>query len=104
MMPSRLIVLVCTALLGTACTTTASRTAVAPESGNDIAAAGGDVASAPAVADPLICKNVVQTGTRVAQRTCVRRSQIEAKQRDAQDMLGEVQKRGVLANEREPPG
>ena len=103
-MPARLIVLFCAALLGTACTTPASRTAVAPEIENDVAADGGDVASAPAVAataeeDPLICKSVVQTGTRVAQRTCVRQSQIEAKQRDAREMLGEVQKRGVLANE-----
>lgn len=103
-MPSRFIVLFCAALLGTACTTPASRTAVAPDAGSDMAAAGGDVASAPAVAataeeDPLVCKNVVQTGTRVAQRTCVRRSHIEAHQRNAHEMLGEVQRRGVLANE-----
>lgn len=108
-MRTRLIVLFCAALLGTACTTPASRTAVMPDAGSEMAAAGGDHSSAPAVAataeeDPLVCKNVIQTGTRVAQRTCVRRSQIEAQKRDAQDMLGEVQKRGVLANEREPPG
>jgi hypothetical protein len=103
-MPTRLIVLFCAALIGTACTTPASRTAVAPDAGSDMAAAGGDVASAPTVAatadeDPLICKNVVQTGTRVAQRTCVRRSQMEAHQRGAHEMLGEVQRRGVLVNE-----
>jgi hypothetical protein len=102
MMPSRLVVLFCAALLGTACTTPASRTAVAPEVGSDMAADGGDLASAPAVAataeeDPLVCEMVIRTGTRVAQRTCMRRSWIEKNQRDAEEMLGEVQKRGVQA-------
>ena len=102
MMPSRLAVLVlfCAALLATACTTPASRTAVAPEVGSDMAATGGDLASAPAVAsaaeeDPIVCERVVQTGTRVAQRICMRRSQVEANQRNAHEMLGEVQKRGA---------
>jgi hypothetical protein len=103
-MPTRLIVLFCAALLGTACTTPASRTAVTSDAGREMSATGGDLASAPAVAataeeDPLICKNIVQTGTRVAQRTCVRRSQMEEHQRDAHEMLGEVQRRGVLVNE-----
>jgi hypothetical protein len=42
---------------------------------------------------------VIQIGTRVAQRICMRRSQVETNQRDAREMLGEVQKRGVLVNE-----
>jgi hypothetical protein len=103
-MPTRLIVLFCASLIVTACTTPASRTAVTPDAGSEMVAAGGDFASAPAVAapteeDPLVCKNVVKTGTRVSQRTCVRRSQIEAHQRGAHEMLGEVQRRGVLVNE-----
>jgi hypothetical protein len=100
MMPSRLAVLFCAALLATACTTPASHTAVLPEVGSDMAAAGDDLASAPAVAsaaeeDPIVCERVVQTGTRVAQRICMRRSEAEANQRNAHEMLGEVQKRGA---------
>ena len=103
-MPTRLMVIFCAALLGTACTTPASRTSVTSDAGGEMAAASGDLASTPAVAataeeDPLVCKNVIQTGTRVAQRTCVRRSQVDEHQRDAQEMLGEVQRRGVLVNE-----
>jgi len=48
-----------------------------------------------------MCKKVIQTGTRVAQRICMRRSQVEANQRDAREMLGEVQRRGVLVNDPE---
>lgn len=103
-MPSRVVVIFCAALLGTACTTPASRTAVAPDVGSDMAADGGGVASAPAVAataeeDPLVCKKVIRTGTRVAQHTCMRRSQMEGHQRGAHEMLGEVQRRGVQVNE-----
>jgi hypothetical protein len=103
MTPSRLVVLFCAALLGSACTAPASRTAVAPEVGSNLSAAGGDLASAPGGAamgeeeDPLICKSVTRTGTRVAQRTCMRRSQLEKAQRDAHEMLGEVQRRSVQA-------
>lgn len=99
-MPSRLAVLFCAALLATACATPAGHTPVLPEAGSDMAAAGGDPASAPAVAstteeDPIVCERVIQTGTRVAQRICMRRSEAEANQRNAHEMLGEVQKRGA---------
>jgi hypothetical protein len=104
MMPSRLVVLLPAALLAIACTAPASRTAVAPEVGSDEAVAGGDFASAPAVAetaeeDPLVCRSVIRTGTRVAERTCVRRSQEDKMQRDAHEMLEAVQRRGVQGNE-----
>jgi hypothetical protein len=100
MTPSRLVFFLCAALLGSACTAPASRTAVAPEVGSDVSAAGGDLASAPLVAatpeeDPLVCKSVMRTGTRVAERTCVRRSQEEKRRRDAHEMLEQVQRRGV---------
>ncbi|TDJ38115.1 MAG: hypothetical protein E2O54_13630 [Gammaproteobacteria bacterium] len=104
MLRSLLVVLFYAALLVTACTTPSSRTAVAPEASGDMVASRRDVASAPAAAaadedDPLVCKKVIQIGTRVAQRICMRRSQVETNQRDAREMLGEVQKRGVLVNE-----
>ena len=102
MTPSRLVVLLPAALLAIACAAPASRTAVAPEVGSDVAAAGGDFASVPAVAataeeDPLVCKSVIRTGTRVAERSCMRRSQEEKMQRDAHEMLEGVQRRGVQA-------
>ena len=104
MLRSRQVILLCAVLLGAACTTPASRTAVAPEVGDDPAVSGGDTASSPTVAaateeDPMVCERISQTGTRVSQRVCMRRSQMEAKQRAAQDLLGEVQKRGVQANQ-----
>lgn len=95
-------VLFCAVLLGSGCSTSASRTGAPLEAGDDLVAARDDAASAPAATvddDPLVCERVIQTGTRVAQRICKRRSEIEKESRDAQQMLGEVQKRGVLNNE-----
>jgi hypothetical protein len=98
---SRLVTVFCATLLGAACTAQSSRTAVAPDVDNHVAAAGGEHANAPGSAttaedeDPLECKSVVQTGTRVAQRTCMRRSEKEAQQRDAHELLEAVQRRGV---------
>lgn len=93
----------CTMLFVTACSTPSSHTAVTPETDGDLVASRSEAGSEPAAAvaeeDPIVCKRIVQTGTRVAQRICMRRSQVEANQRDAQEMLGEVQKRGVLGNE-----
>jgi hypothetical protein len=48
-----------------------------------------------------MCKKVIQTSTRVVQRICMRCSQVEANQHDARQMLGEVQRRGVLVNDPE---
>jgi hypothetical protein len=102
MMPTRLVVLLCAAVLAGACAAPASRTAdAAPEVG-DGPAVGHDVASAAAGAataeeeDPLVCRPVVRTGTRVAREICMRRSEIEKRQRDAGEMLGEVQRRGAI--------
>lgn len=97
-----LVVTLCTALQLTACTTPASHTGVVPEADGDAVASRGDAASAPAAAavvddDPLVCERVVQTGTRVAQRICRRQSAIDASKRAAEEMLGEVQKRGAIS-------
>lgn len=90
----------CTVLFLAVCTTPSRHTAITPESDGDLVASRSEAASeAAAEDDPLVCKRIVQTGTRVAQRICMRRSQIKANQNDAQEMLGEVQKRGVLGNE-----
>lgn len=92
----------CTVLFLAVCTTPSRHTAITPESDGDLVASRSEAAGEPAAAaedDPLVCKRIVQTGTRVAQRICMRRSRIEANQNDAQEMLGEVQKRGVLGNE-----
>ena len=86
----RLFALVCILLAGAACTTPASRTAVSP--------VDGDVTGEPVAAadgDPIVCKRVVPTGTRVAQRTCMRRSEFDKARRDGHEMLEEVQRRGV---------
>ena len=103
MLRLNLIVLFCAVLLVSACATPSDRPTVAPDSGETVAS-GPDVASVPVAAaseqdDPLVCKRIVQTGTRVAQRICRRQSEIDASQRGAQDMLGEAQKRGTQANE-----
>lgn len=101
---TRLAALFCAALLVSACTAPATRTAVAPETGSDAAAPVGDVASATTVAataeedDPIVCESVARTGTRVAKRLCMRRSEMEKRERDAQEMLGEVQRRAGLGN------
>ena len=100
MLRSPLIFLFGAALFMTACTTPSSHTEA---TSGDMVASHGDDASAPAAAaaedDPLVCKKVTQTGTRVAQRICMRQSKIEANQRDAQEMLGEVQKRGAISKQ-----
>lgn len=98
------VVAFCTMLFLAACSTPSSHTAVTPETDGELVASRSEAASEPAAAaaagdDPIVCKRVVQTGTRVAQRICSRQSELDAKQRDAQEMLGEVQKRGVLVNE-----
>jgi hypothetical protein len=50
---------------------------------------------AAAEKDPLVCKNVIPAGTRVAQRTCTRQSDLDRAKRDGREMLDEVQRRGV---------
>ena len=90
----RLAVLFCAALLMIGCT------AVTPEPRSDVAKAAGDVASAPAVPaaaeeDPVVCESIVRTGTRVAQRRCMRRSDLDRQQRGGQEALGEWQRRGT---------
>ncbi len=105
-MLSRSRFVVCSAILfTTACSTPSSRTAAAPESAGDAVAATSADSSQPvplAVSDPLVCKRVVQTGTRVAQRICQRQSQIDAKKQAAQDLLKEVQQRGAQGNDSAP--
>lgn len=95
MILSRLAALFCIAVIGTACSTAANRTAPV---GIDTTAAETDVDSAATAAageDPLVCKTLVPTGTRVAQRTCMRRSEFDKARRDGSEMLEEVQRRGV---------
>lgn len=97
---SRLVVLCCATMLSIACTAPSTRTAGAPEPGSEVAAAGADSEGTPAIAatdeeDPLICETVVRTGTRVAQRSCMRRSQREIMRQNSQDAMGEVQRRGT---------
>lgn len=87
--------LVCAAVLLTACATPASRDPGMPD-----AVTGGDVTSAPEIAaaeekDPIVCESIVRTGTRVAERRCMRRSEKERQQQGGQDALGEWQRRSV---------
>jgi hypothetical protein len=100
---SRLVVLCSAALLASACSAPASRTAESPDADNAASASGSEFASAPTVTaaaedDPIVCKSVTRTGTRVAERICMRRSTAEKQQRDAREMLGEVQRRGNDGN------
>lgn len=98
---SRFAVIVCATLLGTACTSSAPQTAATAA---DVGA-GGEAANAQQVAaaeeDPLVCRPIATTGTRVAKKVCMRQSEIDKGRRDATEMLGEVQRRGVLRND--PP-
>jgi hypothetical protein len=102
---SRLVAVACIALAATACTPTATRTAVDPVDPVDIEVttadgdtADGDVADSAVAAtdDPMVCKRVIPTGTRVAQRTCMRQSEFDKAKKDGQEMLDEVQRRGVI--------
>jgi hypothetical protein len=96
MVCSRFLVLVCSALLAGACSTSASRTGT-----GDTTPATAELASTSATdataeeEDPLVCRSVVRTGSRVAERTCVRRSQIEKKQKASQEALQDIQRRGT---------
>lgn len=104
MLRSRRVVPCCAVLLLTACTTPSGPSAVAPAADADVVESRSEAASTPAAAaavedDPMVCERVIPTGSRVAQRICQRRSVIEANQRDSQEFLGEVQKRGVLVND-----
>lgn len=105
MLPRSRFVVCCAILLMTACSTPSSRTAAAPETDGDAVMATSEDTSKPvplAVSDPLVCKRVTQTGTRVAQRVCQRQSQIDAKQQGAQELLQGVQQRGAQGNTGNP--
>lgn len=52
--------------------------------------------------DPLVCEKTTVIGTRVAQRVCLRQSQIEARKRNSQAALDEVQKRGAISTKTDP--
>lgn len=90
----RLAAVACIVVLGTACSTPGNRTAPV-DSDATAAAAETDNAAVTAAEDRLVCKTVVPTGTRVAQRTCMRQSEFDKARRDGGEMLGEVQRRGV---------
>lgn len=102
MVLERSVVLLCAVLLGSGCAAPASRTAAEPAGEGDGSAVGHELASAqaaPVIAeedDPIVCRRMAPTGTRVAEKVCLRRSQIEKSERDAAEMLGEVQRRGAI--------
>lgn len=94
----------CTVLFVTACSTPSSHTATTPATDGEPVASSNEITSEPTAAavaeeDPIVCKRIVQVGTRIAQRICMRQSQIDKGERDAREMLGEVQKRGALGNQ-----
>lgn len=96
-MKLRLLILFCAVTFGTACTAPANNTAaptVAAATGTDVASAADTAGTAEE--DPLVCENIIRTGTRVAQRVCMRQSQIDARARSSQETLGDVQRRGNL--------
>tara|TARA_Y100001933_G_C18756513_1_gene462139 strand:- start:21 stop:290 length:270 start_codon:yes stop_codon:yes gene_type:complete len=57
----------------------------------------GNVASAAAGTDddPVVCETVIRTGTRLSERSCMRKSQIDAQRQASQDALQEIQRRGA---------
>lgn len=102
---SRSLAVACIALIATACTTPGAPTvadSVDPVDNEvttaDVDTADGDVADSAVAAndDPMVCKRVIPTGTRVAQRTCMRQSEFDKAEQDGQEMLEEVQRRGVI--------
>lgn len=93
----------CTVLLLAACTTPSRPTAVTPDASGEPMASSNEAAGESAAVvedDPIVCERVTQIGTRVAQRICKRQSQIDAEKRAAEEVLGEVQKRGALDSSR----
>lgn len=93
-MPLRLVVLLCATALVSACSAPANRTTAAPQPAGG---QGTELASTEASeADPIVCERVPVTGTRVAKRVCMRRSVREQQRRDSQEMLDQVQRRGVI--------
>ena len=93
-----LFVLVCATALTVACTARNPAPSATDTTSSavleDVQPPGTETETAMAE-DPLICKSVAQTGTRVARRTCMRRSTQEQQQRDAREALDAVQRRGV---------
>ena len=52
-------------------------------------------AEAPPELDPVVCKKEMQTGTRIATRVCMRKSQWDMAQKAGSSMATDVQRRTV---------
>ena len=48
--------------------------------------------------DPIVCEESAPIGTRVARRTCMRQSQIDALQRNSQEALDNVQRSSKISS------
>ena len=60
--------------------------------------AEGSAASIPEATedrDPIVCKSVVPTGSRIASKSCMRRSEREAMRRSSQDGTNAAQRSGA---------
>lgn len=94
MVKSHHLALFCVVFLA-ACTAPASR---APEAVGDVASAADGTAQAEE--DPLICESIVRTGTRVAERRCMRQSELEKQREGGQQALGDWQRRSTHTGNR----
>lgn len=75
----------------TACSSTGGTTA-----SNDNGTSGA-IAQAEAD-DPLICENYIPSGTRIARKVCIRKSEKERIQEQAQTITQENQRRAVIGS------
>lgn len=87
--------LLCALLILAACTAPASR---APEAVGDVASAAEGTAQTEE--DPLICESIVRTGTRVAERRCMRQSELDKQRAGGQQALGDWQRRSTHTGNR----
>lgn len=88
------LVLACVIVLLSACSSVPQDAEVAETS--SAVAPSTEVAQADqSEEDPVICKSVMRTGSRVAERRCMRKSVMERQERGGQSALEDWQRRGT---------
>ncbi|EAQ97918.1 hypothetical protein [Congregibacter litoralis] len=75
--------------------------AACSSTGSSTASQNGNTSDAVAQADaddPLICENYIPSGTRIARKVCIRQSERERNQEQAQTITQENQRRSAIGN------
>jgi len=58
-------------------------------------APSGDSVEVAAADDPMVCKRIATTGTKITRKTCRRQSEIEQTQRNARDAVDTIQRKAA---------